>query len=200
MGTPNLSKKNDCRHLPVCCGCQMTPTGLVIPEGLTFEQWDQVGNGLQLVTDCLSFCIGDWLNYGERAYGEAYSQAEAMTGLSYQTLANAKWVAGSVEVSRRRESLPFSYHADVAALPPRQQEQLLRAAEPDEAGGPPKISRSELRRKVAELREDEGKPFDQLREERIIQQWLENRREAWPAKRRGQFVHAVEVALERLTS
>jgi hypothetical protein len=35
--------------------------------------------------------LGDWLNFGERKYGETYSQAIDTTGHSYQALANAKW-------------------------------------------------------------------------------------------------------------
>ncbi len=36
---------------------------------------------------------GDWITYGQTAYGEKYSQGMAVTGLAYQTLANYKWTA-----------------------------------------------------------------------------------------------------------
>jgi hypothetical protein len=60
--------------------------------------------------------IGDWLNYGERAYGEKYAQGMAATGYELQTLTNMAWVAARVEISRRREILSWSHHAEVAAL------------------------------------------------------------------------------------
>ena len=42
---------------------------------------------------------------------------------------NASWVAGQIETSRRREVLSWGHHAEVAALPPAQQEKLLNEAE-----------------------------------------------------------------------
>ena len=45
---------------------------------------------------------------------EIAAQAIEATGRSYQTIANAKRVAERVDVSRRREDLSWSHHAEVA--------------------------------------------------------------------------------------
>lgn len=54
--------------------------------------------------------LGDWLNYGENAYGEMYSQVMDETGFSLQTLTNDKYVASKIEIYRRREILSWSHH------------------------------------------------------------------------------------------
>ena len=61
----------------------------------------------------------------------------------YQTLRNLAWVARSFETSRRRDSLSFAHHAEVAALPQAEQELWLNRAE--RLGW----SRNELRRQLA---------------------------------------------------
>ena len=38
----------------------------------------------------MHFWIGDWLNYGERKWGEKYKEALEKTGYDYQTLRNDK--------------------------------------------------------------------------------------------------------------
>ena len=48
---------------------------------------------------------GDWLNYGERRYGEMYAQAVGDTGYENKTLQNAKYVAGVYELSLRSDNL-----------------------------------------------------------------------------------------------
>jgi hypothetical protein len=46
-----------------------------------------------------------------------------------QTLMNMVYVASSVDPSRRREALSWSHHAEVAALPPEEQERWLARVE-----------------------------------------------------------------------
>lgn len=65
---------------------------------------------------------GDWWNYGEHRYGErAAIVAEGTLGYSYQTCRDAGWVATSIPMSRRRDSLTWSHHREVAALRPDEQ-------------------------------------------------------------------------------
>jgi len=78
----------------------------------------------------------------ERAYGEKYAQALDSTDWEYQTLRDAAWVAGRVEMSRRRDNLTWSHHREVAALDPDDQDGWLDRAE---AEG---WSRNELRRAI----------------------------------------------------
>jgi len=37
--------------------------------------WEAYGKGLRRAEAAIHWIIGDWLNYGERAYGEMYAQA-----------------------------------------------------------------------------------------------------------------------------
>jgi len=74
--------------------------------------------------------IGDWLRYGERSYGEMYSQTLDAMDYSYQMLRNAVYVADAFEFSRRRENLPWSHHAEVVARSIEEQDELLDEARP----------------------------------------------------------------------
>ena len=96
------------------------------PRGdLHFEEWIAIGNTLQQVGASLNWWIGDWLNYGERQWGEMYAQAEVTTGWDYQRLADAKWVSSRVEFSLRNENLRWSHHKEVASLEPDEQAKWL---------------------------------------------------------------------------
>ncbi len=94
----------------------VTPTGLRIVGEPTFDEWHRVGDALCRVGGSLSWCVGDWIAHGEAAFGELASQAYALTGLSYGSLANALSICKRFPVSRRRETLSFGHHAAVAAL------------------------------------------------------------------------------------
>jgi len=58
--------------------------------------------------------LGDWVMFGEQRYGEKHAQAIEATGYSYQTIANAKWIAGKFEFSERTENLTWYHHMNVA--------------------------------------------------------------------------------------
>jgi len=106
-----------------------TTTGLVVTDdNVPYEVWEAYGNGIRRVEGAIQWLIGDWLNYGERKYGEMYAQAMDETDYEKKTLKNAKWVAGRIEVSRRRDTLNFSIHAEVAKLEPEEQEYWLNEA------------------------------------------------------------------------
>lgn len=122
--------------------------GLTLPEGMSFDEWTAVGATLGRITRSLTFWIGDWLRYGERVYGEKYAQAMEVTGYDYGTLANAAYVAGQVEFSRRRENLSFGHHQAVAALAPAQQDYWLAAAAPGPEDEKPRLSVRELRESI----------------------------------------------------
>ena len=109
--------------------CKVSKVGLTFNEEMTFEEWQGIGLQLQLMHGSVGFWIGDWLNFGEKHYGETYTQAVEDTGLDYSTLSGYKWVSGAVETSRRRENLSFSCHREVAKLPPEKQIELLEKGE-----------------------------------------------------------------------
>jgi len=122
--------------------------GVVFPHRLPFEAWLGVGAQLAAVASASAWCLGDWLAYGQAAYGGQYREAVARTGLDYQTLRNYAWVAGRFELSRRRDTLSFGHHAEVAALPAPEQDFWLRKAE--QFGWSVRRLRREVRASLAE--------------------------------------------------
>jgi N6-adenosine-specific RNA methylase IME4 len=103
--------------------------GLTIAGKPSFRDWQQMGVWLEKAEGSLHWWIGDWLNYGEKAYGEKYTEAMEASRFSYQTCRNDKWVAGQVELSLRKDNLSWNHHQLVAAFPPSKQKQLLAKAE-----------------------------------------------------------------------
>ncbi len=106
----------------------VTETHLDLHDDLSFDDWAEIGRKLQAAHCSLLWCIGDWLNYGERKYGEKYDQALQLTGYQKKTLRNAAFVCRHIEMSRRRDTLTFSHHAEVASLSVELQEELLSDA------------------------------------------------------------------------
>ena len=131
-----------------------TPTApLHVRQGMTFRDWVTVGKRLASVSSASTWALGDWLLFGERTFGHRYRAALEVTNLDYQTLRNYAWVAGSFAPPRRRASLSFQHHAEVAAMADVEQDIWLqradqgllvaqRAAPPDQA--PPRRPRPEI--------------------------------------------------------
>ena len=101
--------------------------GLTLRPGMSFDDWQSVGETLYKMEHAILFWIGDFWLYGERTYGESAAQA-APTGYALKTLQNAAWVADRIEPSRRREDLTWSHHCEVAALEPAKADELLSEA------------------------------------------------------------------------
>src|SRR5712675_1965992 len=93
-------------------GVQLIPTALLI-DNLDESQWTECGKFLWQLHGASLFWLGDWLNYGESNWGEKYELAE-QTGYDQGTLRNAVFVCKSIDLSRRRDKLPYSHHAEVA--------------------------------------------------------------------------------------
>lgn len=103
----------------------ITLTGLQVTGKPTFEQWLQQGRELWYAKQSISWCLGDWLNYGEHAYGQKYTQAISETDYTLQTLMNYAYTAKAIDPTARRENVSFSNHSEVASLNPVQQKQAL---------------------------------------------------------------------------
>lgn len=135
----------------------MPANGLQFPRQLPFDVWLGVGKKLSAVADCSAWCLGDWLIYGEEAYSGRYRDALEQTSLRYQTLRNYAWVARQVPLARRRNSLSFGHHAEVAALPEVEQEYWLRMTE--KLGWSRNRMRQEVRASLTErMTRDSGQP------------------------------------------
>jgi hypothetical protein len=127
-----------------CIPKRLTQTGLLLPANLPFEKWQSVLQTLRGMEFSVMWWLGDCLRYGERAYGEKYAQALDATDYAYQTIADAKWVAGRFELSRRRENLTWSHHREVAGIEDdAEQDAVLDAAAT--GGWSKKRLRSEVR-------------------------------------------------------
>ncbi|WP_246108066.1 LmbU family transcriptional regulator [Saccharothrix saharensis] len=124
-----------------------TPVGLAFPRDVTFESWEQAGQRISRIASSSAWYLGDWLVYGQDKYTGRYRRAVEAVGLDYQTLRNYAWIARKFEPSRRRAGLPFQHHAEVAALPPAEQDQWLDRAEREG------WSRTALRRALRDSRD-----------------------------------------------
>jgi len=100
--------------LAVPKGIEVSLVGMKIKCDLGFDDWLHVGEMLKTAEGSVQFWIGDYLNYGEKAYGEKYAQAvhekQAATWMNYA------WVARKVEISTRVENLTWAHHRLVAHL------------------------------------------------------------------------------------
>jgi hypothetical protein len=131
---------------PPTARARMTQSGLRLQPGLPFAEWTEVGRRIASLAHASAWSLGDWLVYGEHAYGRRYAGALEVTGFDYQTLRNYAWVARAFDRPRRRDALSFGHHAELAALPEPAQELWLTRAE--SAGW----SRNELRRHLRPAR------------------------------------------------
>lgn len=111
---------------------KVTRKSLELPANLSFDEWQEIGRSLNSVEGSVMWWLGDWWAYGEHAYGERASQAtggDDDDAYKFQTLMDSGWVARKFETSRRREVLPWSFHKEVAAQEPVEQDRLLDWAE-----------------------------------------------------------------------
>jgi hypothetical protein len=132
--------------LEVLDGLRIHVNGLVLFNGMSFDVWRRVGHHVLQAAESVSWWVGDWLVFGQHTYGDRYQQAIAQTSLDYQTLRNYAWVARKFPLSRRRDSLSFGHHSEVAALTEQEQDTWLARA------GRLGWSRNELRRRLRAAR------------------------------------------------
>jgi hypothetical protein len=123
-----------------------TRVGLQFPAKVDYRDWERAGEQLARIADSSTWCLGDWLVYGQAEYSDRYQRAIEQAGLDYQTLRNYAWVARKFDGVRRRSRLSFQHHAEVAALPEAEQDRWLELAETHG------WSRNQLRRYVREDR------------------------------------------------
>jgi hypothetical protein len=127
---------------------EVKKNGLIIEEGLTAQEWlgEVVTPLRELIGTMQTSALwwwGDALAYGERRYGEMYSQALEQSDYNYGTLRNAKFVSERIELSCRRDNLSWSHHAEVAAIEDKaDRAKWLKAAEEDG------MSKSDLRKAI----------------------------------------------------
>lgn len=108
--------------------------GYDLPDGLSYDEWWQIGQTLQQMERSVQWWLGDWWNYGQPRYGELASQAtrdaiKDATGHTYRSIQNASYVAKEFQNARRRANLSWSHHEAVKGLSEEDADALLDAAE-----------------------------------------------------------------------
>ena len=117
------------RTLRVDTYAETRRTSLLLRTDTPLEVWKQLGEKIAVMADSSAWWLGDWLVYGQKKYADRYEAAIAQTSLDYQTLRNYAWIAKKFKISRRRPSLSFQHHVEVAALPEPDQDKWLDMAE-----------------------------------------------------------------------
>jgi hypothetical protein len=93
-------------------------------------EWIAAGRRLGAMSRSSQWWVGDWVRYGSERWGEKYVEAARITGYDVHSLRNMAYVASRFDMSRRRDNLTWSHHAEVAAIEPGDQELWLdRASE-----------------------------------------------------------------------
>ena len=138
----------------------ITPTGIQFNEELSFEEWDALGQKLSPVGKSIGFIIGDWINYGEKHWGDKYEEALERTGLAYQTLRNYAYVARKVELSCRHDKLGFEHHYVVAKLKTAEEKQHWLDMAEQHKLGIRRLRKSINYGRLATLEEVQGDPAD----------------------------------------
>jgi hypothetical protein len=113
--SPTLPHRGSDLTLPA--GVVVRRDGLSLPDGLSFEDWKQLGASICRSAYSVMFLIGDWLAYGEVNYEskwpggrlptEFWAEVELMTGIKAGTLRDAKTVCQRFTFPRRRENVNY---------------------------------------------------------------------------------------------
>jgi hypothetical protein len=133
--------------------CTLTRVGAEFDSAIDFAKWIEAGKRLLGVSACVNWWIGDWLNFGEKRYGDKYKLAAEQLDIDTAVLWNYAYIASAVETSTRVEDLSWSHHREVAPLNSTQQTFWLAKAQSE------KWTVSELRQALraenAEVKHDD---------------------------------------------
>ena len=96
---------------------RVTGTGIEFSrDKLTWTEWQELGLVVGSTVSAGPWLVADWVNYGEKAYGERYTQALDVTGLSPDRLRTYAWIGNRYSYSRRRSALSFEVHRELAYI------------------------------------------------------------------------------------
>lgn len=110
-------------------GFRLSSVGLLDGDSATFEEWRELGDLLFGFEKSIQWLIGDWLNIGEKQYGQTYDALADSTGYKIKSLYEYAYVARQVEISIRMETLSFGHHGLVAGMKADQQRKWLMLAD-----------------------------------------------------------------------
>lgn len=144
------------------------------PEDLTFTEWQKMGSYLHQHQSAIQWMLGDWALMAEAHLDEWISEDDEQwqeikakltsdadipngkylwlamhTDYSYSSLTKFKHYAEMFPVFRRRKTLTYSHHVEVARLDdPSAQDSMLDAAEPAENDSKARLSVRDLRKLI----------------------------------------------------
>lgn len=108
----------------------LTRVGLQVTDKFDENDWNRAGEIVCDLGKSVQWILGDLLKIGEqRKYKTDYEFVAEKTGYEVVTLRNLVYVCSTVDVSRRRDTLRFGHHANVAAYAPHEQDEWLQKAE-----------------------------------------------------------------------
>jgi hypothetical protein len=141
---------------------------LYVRRSPSWNEYDTAGYALGSARGSIPFWIGDYINQGEDAFSERYSQALTHFGqIDYYTVANyasvCRRVPARIDRKRhRRDELSFSHHDAVAAQTHKKQAFWLERAIKE------KLSSKELRALINPHPEGEGKSVHEALDDIIL--------------------------------
>jgi site-specific DNA-methyltransferase (adenine-specific) len=93
----------------------LADTAYVLPENITFEEWQRAGTFFQKLERSLPWYIGDWWNFGENKFNEDAAQGiRDVTGYAFETMRVYSWVCRKFPPSERRADIPFTHYLELA--------------------------------------------------------------------------------------
>lgn len=104
---------------------RLTSVAWLAHVSLTLDEWQAQGGRLGIASRSTNWWLGDWLRFGIARYGQKYAIGSGLTGYDEHTLMNMVYVASRFKISRRREHVSWSHHAELAALDESEQEHRL---------------------------------------------------------------------------
>lgn len=136
-------------HAPHVSGARPMSTlkmAWIPEEALAYPGWVSAGRRLGEFGRRNQWWIGDWIRYGNTRWGEKYVEAAKITGYDGKSLRNMAYVASRFALSRRRDNLNWSHHAELAGLSQDDQDHWLERATRD------RLSVADLRDLLGALR------------------------------------------------
>lgn len=106
----------------------ITPVGMVLPNDITLDEMEALGQALGGAHESLKFAVGDWMRYCEDIFPEEAAQLSESLGLSPAQRMQYIRVSRDVPIDRRLFGLTWSHHRSVAPLEAKDQTYWLQQA------------------------------------------------------------------------
>ena len=121
------------KALPIGNDIYMTPTGAIIDQDVSFDDFCIGLQNCQKVANGAMWTLGDLLVYGEGRgeWGHMYTQALDLTKKSYSTLTAAVRLSKAYPIEERVEDVSWSHHREALAEkdPALRRDILVQAAD-----------------------------------------------------------------------